>query len=51
MTCLVLTKNRTMEDPTFAVFAGREKLVYDTILLGSDTFNINSQVRSVHCMH
>ncbi len=36
-----------MDDGNFAVFAGREKLVYDTILLGRDLFHINTQVRLV----
>ncbi len=35
---------RTLNDPNFAVFAGREKLVYDTTRLGKDSFHINTQV-------
>ena len=36
--------SRTREDSTFAVFAGREKLVHDTILMGKENFHINSEV-------
>ncbi len=35
---------RTRVDPNFAVFAGREKLVYDTILLGRSFFHVNTKV-------
>ena len=34
----------TLADPKFSVFAGREKLVFDTTRLGRSLFHINSQV-------
>ena len=35
---------RVLEDPTYAVFAGREKLVFDATRLGKQQFHINRDV-------
>ncbi len=35
---------RVVTDPNFGVFAGREKLVYDSIRMGQENFHINRDV-------